>query len=298
MFNKSLLYSGIFFFLVSLNTYADSPLTSIEFWTIHSEDFTVQNAFRNKKMDKSIIDFILDENNSLEMRLSVINAIGWKFKSSSKNSSALLRSILKKYKVNSIDTLFDVNYIDILTCYTYSLALDNYNNVDNIIQLSDRVSNLDSNNFYSKYIFTLIKSQKFSLSRQWCNVHLTFKELKKEDYFKSEYGKKLFDKTFEYIDIYDKYCPARDYDYYIDLSEDIKSYDLNNSDNKLFVQIYPVLNRDGKIEVYSDTGILQNSMSFVSADFTILDISSYNFSQFDIKFTDVDNQSIRIKIKK
>lgn len=291
-----ILFKLIFFF--SLNSYADSPLTSIDFWTIHTEDFTVQNAFRNQKMDKSTIDFILDENNSLEIRLSVINAIGWKFKSNSKNSSALLKSILKKYKVNSIETLFDVNHIDILTCYTYSLALDNYKNVDNIIQLSNRVSNLDPNNFYSKYIFTLIKSQKYSLSFQWCNVNLVFKELRKAEYFNSKYGKRLFDKTFEYINIYEKYCPAREYDYYIDLSNSSRLYDLDKTDNKLFFQINPVLYRDGKIEIFKDSGEIIKSIPFLSADYAIVDLTNYNYNQFIIKFTDIDKQSVILTINK
>lgn len=298
MIKKTFIYPIIFFLLINLNTYADSPLTSIDFWTIHTEDFTVQNAFRNQKMDKSTIDFILDENNSLEIRLSVINAIGWKFKSNSKNSTALLKSVLKKYRVNSIDNLLDVNHIDILTCYTYSLALDNYKNVDNIVQLSNRVSNLDPNNFYSKYISTLIKSQKYSLSFQWCNVHLVFKELRKAEYFNSKYGKRLYDKTFEYIDIYDKDCPAREYDYYIDLSNEVKLYNLEKTDNKLFIQIYPVLYRDGKIEIFTDSGVLINSIPFLSADFTILDITNYNNNKLNIKFTDVDKQSITLTINK
>lgn len=298
MIKKTLFYSIIFFLLINLNSYADSPLTSIDFWTIHTEDFTVQNAFRNQKMDKSTIDFILDENNSLEIRLSVINAIGWKFKSNNKNSTALLKSILKKYRVNSIDNLLDVRHIDILTCYTYSLALDNYKNVDNIIQLSNRISNLDPNNFYSKYIFTLIKSQKYSLSFQWCNVHLVFKELRNSEYFNSKYGKRLYDKTFEYIDIYDKDCPAREYDYYIDLSNEVKVYNLEKNQNKLFIQINPVLYRDGKIEFFLDNGELINSIPFLSADFAILDINNYNYNQLTIKFTDIDNESITITLKK
>jgi hypothetical protein len=298
MCKKLYCYLLLFFLFVGFNSYADSPLTSIDFWTIHSEDFTVQNAFRNQKMNKSTIDFILDENNSLEIRLSVINAIGWKFKSNIKNSTALLKSILKIYKVNSIESLFDVNHIDILTCYIYSLALDNYKNVDNIIQLSNKVSNLDPNNFYSKYIATLIKSQKYSLSFQWCNVNLVFKELRKAEYFNSKYGKRLYDKTFEYIDIYDKDCPAREYDYYIDLSNEVKLYNLDKTDNKLFIQIYPVLYRDGKIEIFTDSGVLINSIPFLSADFTILDITNYHNNKLTIKFTDVDKQSVTLTINK
>jgi hypothetical protein len=298
MCKKLYCYLLLFFLLGGYNSYADSPLTSIDFWTIHSENFTVQNAFSNQKMDKSTIDFILDENNTLEMRLSVINAIGWKFKSNNKNSTALLNSILKKYKVNSIDSLFEIKHIDILTCYTYSLALDNYKKVDNIIPLSIKVSNLDSNNFYSKYIATLIKSQKYALSFQWCNVHLIFKELRKADYFNSKYGKRLYDKTFDYIDIYDKYCPAREYDYYIDLSNELKVYNLEKNQNKIFFQIYPVLYRYGKIEIFSDSGELINSIPFLNADFTILDITNFNNNILNIKFTDVDSKSFSLILKK
>ncbi|MGO4817078.1 hypothetical protein [Flavobacterium sp. W22_SRS_FP1] len=298
MIRKPLFYSVLFFLLLNLNSYADSPLTSIDFWTIHTEDFTVRNAFRNQKMDKSTIDFILDENNSLEIRLSVINAIGWKFNSDNKKSTALLKSIFKKYKVRSIDNLFDVNHINILTCYTYSLALDNYKNVDNIIQLSNKVSNLDPNNFYSKYISVLIESQKYSLSFQWCNVDLVYRKLREDEYFKSDFGKKLYDITFDYIDAYDNDCPAGVFDYYIDLSNDIKFYELKKSYNIINIQIHPVLYRDGKIEIFSDIGDLIDSIPFVSADYAILDIAKYNYNQINIKFTDIDNQSISITLKK
>lgn len=82
------------------------------------------------------------------------------------------------------------------------------------------------------------------------------------------------------------------------MSNEIRLYDLEKTDNKLFFQIHPVLYRDGKIEIFSDTGELKDNISFVSADYKILDISKYNYNQLTIKFTDIDNKSFSIILKK
>ncbi len=52
------------------------------------------------------------------------------------------------------------------------------------------------------------------------------------------------------------------------------------------------------LKFFSDSGELINSIPFVHSDFEILDISSYNYNQFNVRFTDIDNRSITLTLKK
>ena len=66
----SIMLSGI--------VYADSPLTSIDLTEGNKKDKMVQYAKASGgDFDDKLLDFLLDDNNALNRRLVVINAIGW-----------------------------------------------------------------------------------------------------------------------------------------------------------------------------------------------------------------------------
>lgn len=298
----TLIYSlvFVFLFLFTNKTYADSPLTSIDLWTAFPADVDVQKAFRIRKMENSTLQFIIDEDNSLELKLGVINALGWSLKSNEKKSTTLLKYILKKYKVKSITDLYSKKYAELLTCYTYSLALDNYLNVDKVVPLSNKIATLDDTNVLVDFINKLIKCQQYFLLEDWCNTNLIFKNIKKSDYFKSEVGQKIYEVSFDYIDSYKEYCSAGDYDLYINLNKNPALFEVKkNQPCKLHIQIYSVLYRDGKMDVIADAdGKIVFSKKFISADYIDFDLSDYNSATYTFQFIDIDNVSKSFKIRK
>lgn len=188
------------------NSFADSPLTSIDLWTIYAKEPIVIHAQKNRKLDDLTLNYLLDDENLLEKKIAVINAIGWKFKSSTQRSSKLLQAILKKYNLKSIDDLNDKKYASLLSLYSYSLALEDYFNVEKAQKYSQKANNLDPQNSIIKFISTLIKSQQYLHADDWCSVYKSFEEIKEDSYFKMDIGRQFLVTAMEYIDIYSKYC--------------------------------------------------------------------------------------------
>lgn len=186
--------------------FADSPLTSIDLWTVYSEEAIVKHALKNRTLDDVILSYILDDENSLEVKMSVISAIGWEFKSSPQKSSKLLKAILNKYKLKSINQLYDKQYASLLSVYSYSLALEDYFKVDSALGYSQKAADLDSQNHILKFISLLIKSQQNFDANEWCTVSKSFDEIKEEEYFLGGVGKQFLLTALDYIDIYKSYC--------------------------------------------------------------------------------------------
>ena len=186
--------------------FADSPLTSIDFWFIHLDESIVERAQRHGTLDEEVLSYLLNEQNSLEIKISVINAIGWQFKSSPQKSSKLLKAILKKYKVKSIEQLDKANQAPLLAVYSYYLALEDYFEVSKAVLYSQKAAGLDPNSPMIKYVSTLIKSQQYFHKKEWCMVYQCLNELKSIDYFDKNPGKQFLNIALEYVQSYDSYC--------------------------------------------------------------------------------------------
>lgn len=60
--------------------YADSPLTSTEFYNAYTDIPLVQKALKNPgTISKEAMDYLYDDNKPLDIKLAIINAIGWNF---------------------------------------------------------------------------------------------------------------------------------------------------------------------------------------------------------------------------
>jgi hypothetical protein len=187
-------------------TYADSPLTSVNLWLVHPDDLNVQHAFRTKKMDQQSIEFLLNEENALEIRICVVNAIGWKSGSNQKSSRKLLQSILKKYNIKYINELQGAKYAPIISIYSYSLALDNYFDVNKALELSQEAVEMNSDEPIIKYISLLIRSQENMNSKNNCGVYSVFNNLDQQEYFRYGSGIIILNLTLDYVKSYNRYC--------------------------------------------------------------------------------------------
>lgn len=199
----------VLIFLLVTKSYADSPLTSIEIWRAFPENLEIQNALKTKKMSNSTLEFILNEENSLELRICVINALGWNMNSKKNNSRKLLKAILEKYRVKSIDKLNEKKNSEILSCYSYLYAMDNYLNMDKILSCTRQAVALDPENKAVSFVYSLIQSQNYFLTKDWCKLYLTFENFKKKEFNFKNIDNNLIKLTSDYINVYNKYCPKR-----------------------------------------------------------------------------------------
>ncbi len=76
----------ILIILISQYTFADSPLTSTDFYKSYIDVTLVQDALKcNGKINNEMLEYIYEEKNPLEIKLALINAVGWNVKGLSKS---------------------------------------------------------------------------------------------------------------------------------------------------------------------------------------------------------------------
>jgi hypothetical protein len=69
-------------FIFSINSvFADSPLTSADFYKAYMDVSLVQEASASKaRITNEMMEYIENDANPLEIKLAIINAIGWAHK--------------------------------------------------------------------------------------------------------------------------------------------------------------------------------------------------------------------------
>jgi hypothetical protein len=71
----------ILIILISQYTFGDSPLTSTYFYKAYMEAPMVQDALNSKgKITNEIVECIDNDSNPLEIKLAIINTVGWNVK--------------------------------------------------------------------------------------------------------------------------------------------------------------------------------------------------------------------------
>ena len=82
-------------------TYADSPLTSTDFYKAYLDVPMVLEAMHsNGQVTNGMMEFMIDDTNSLDVKLAIINAIGWQNKGLLLSEMYLIKVINKKKYVS------------------------------------------------------------------------------------------------------------------------------------------------------------------------------------------------------
>lgn len=216
----------IFYFCGLSITYADSPLTSIKFWDL-SNDHLVEEIGKipgKKRLNQSVFDYLMNDQNTIVDRYALINALGWEFKSEIRNSDLFLEFLKEKFKkeitefyqISSslselghnkksliksfIETNLDCEYSII---YDYLFALDDYLNLDS----SDFIL-LDNSEGYlmdvsSSFIKTIIESHIAFLDMNFESISENYAQINTLDFGNHTLYNQIRVRIFNYINLYD-----------------------------------------------------------------------------------------------
>jgi hypothetical protein len=200
--------------LISQYTFADSPLTSTEFYKAYSDVSLVQDAMKCKgKMTNAMLEYIYAETNPLEIKLALINAIGWHAKGL-KNSQTFFKYVMNKknYKTDfgGDYTAFNWNATaDELICYAYMKALDNYFDVTDAFEVAGLALKKNPNSFAVNMIYNLIKAQGLTAFGESCYASKTFSTLKNNPKLTIDMKNEAMPFVFEYMDDIGKDCKTQ-----------------------------------------------------------------------------------------
>lgn len=178
---------------------ADSPLTSTTFYTAYLEHEVVANAAQTSQMDGKTLDFLINPAERLDIKMAIINALGWV--KSEKMAPVLLNALSERYKHSDINRFSSAD----ITCYAYMLALDDYFNISEASELIDRARSLETGSATVLMIWALIKGQEM-MDYSWCDVWMKTSEALRNTVEPRDMKTAAIQSIVDYTILYKEYC--------------------------------------------------------------------------------------------
>ena len=178
----------VFFYLIAPSF--DSPITSINFWKESQNNYVYKTGSGNdRQINQEIISFLINPKILEIDKLSMVNALSWKFKSNYNNAEQYKKNI--QWQMAS-----DAQKI----IYSFLLANDNYLNVDKAYEI---INSTQSDTEIQKIIKTLIKTQHLFLNHEFEKIWPLFeKEILLGVDSKEPQIKSIINKMKEYLVLY------------------------------------------------------------------------------------------------
>jgi hypothetical protein len=186
--------------LASLPAWADSPLTSTNFWTAYKDVPEVATAHDIERLNTKLGYYLLS-NASIDKKAAVINALSWNY--NGRQNAQLFTEILgQKYKTTDKAQLDKKINAQERFCLAYLTALDDYFNVDKAMVMAKQARRQLNNSFTVAIITELIEAQQSpgGATPLWKYVEPVFNDKKLKQDLRPA-GRKVI---FDYMALYKK----------------------------------------------------------------------------------------------
>jgi len=191
--------------LFSQNVFADSPLTSINISKAYEDSEIVQLASKTDgKLTIELMDYLNESENPIELKIAVINKLGWDFDGKS-NSTFFFQYLKEKNNFKDIDGFLNQASGDLLICMAYLKALDNYFDVEDAIIYAEKAKSRDTKSYTINIISALIEAQK-ALDSDWCEVYTLTNNVRINQSLYKDMKDTTVNIIFEYMDLYNDDC--------------------------------------------------------------------------------------------
>jgi hypothetical protein len=195
----------LFLLISSSKVFADSPLTSTEFYKAYSNEIIIkESANSNGILTGNLMIYLADPLQPIDVKMALINRLGWNAKGK-KNSKIFMKYLIKKYGFKTDESLINSMSGEDLTCLAYIKAMDNYFDVEKALDYSNLAIKKSPNSFTTNIINALLKSQKFQNNNS-CKVYQVLEDVRVNSGLKNDFKKEATDVIFEYVIMYKKYC--------------------------------------------------------------------------------------------
>ncbi|MBS2035192.1 hypothetical protein JST97_09385 [bacterium] len=180
--------------------WADSPLTSTDFWTSYKDVPEVVMAHDIERLNTRL-GIYLTSKAPIDKKAAVINALSWNI-NNKENAKLFLEILAQKYKTTDPAEIQKRLNPEERFCLAYLTALDDYNHVDGALALAQQARRKLGPSFTVAIVTELIEAQKNFGGRTslWSYVAPVFadKQLKQD---LRPAGRKVI---FDYMALYKK----------------------------------------------------------------------------------------------
>ena len=193
-----------FLLLMNISAFADSPLTSTEFFKAYKDVSIIKIASKSGGTLKNVLcEYLINELNPIDVKIGVINQLGWN--TQNRNNAGKFLIFLKNQKLFKKEKdLLQSKRSDIILCYSYLMAMDNYFSVDKAKEISKKAVSMNPLSYTYNIISALIVSQNY-LKKDWGLIYESCDKVRKDTILIKDMRPESIKLIFAYIESYKKY---------------------------------------------------------------------------------------------
>ena len=185
--------------------WADSPLTSTHFADAYSDHPMVQMASEEMQGDipTTLLNFLANKNEPVDVRLAVINKLGWNFDGTSMGAQ-IGEYLMGRYRVKNEAKLAKKLDAGTLAVYAYAKAMSNYFDVTAASELGHKALKKNKKKSFSVAMASALIDAQAYMDSDWSMVYKVVAEVLHDGSLHLDMRQEAIDKIMEYINLYNE----------------------------------------------------------------------------------------------
>lgn len=186
--------------------WADSPLTSTHFADAYSDHPMVQMASQEMQYDipTTLLNFLANKNEPVDVRLAVINKIGWNFDGTTVGAQ-LEQYLMGRYNVKTEKKLVKKLDAGTLAVFAYARAMSNYFDVTAASALAQQAVKKNKNKSFSVALISALIDAQVYLDNDWSMIYKAVADVLHDGSLHLDMRQEAIDGIMEYINLYSEY---------------------------------------------------------------------------------------------
>ena len=186
-------------------SWADSPLTSTRFSDAYSDHPMVQmaNEMMQNDISTTLLNFLANKNEPVDVRLAVVNKLGWNFDGTSVGEQ-LEQYLMGRYKAKNESKLVKKLDAGTLAVYAYAKAMSNYFDVKAASELAHQALKKNKNKSFSVAMASALIDAQIYLDSDWSMVYKVVADVLHDGSLHLDMRQEAIDNIMEYINLYNE----------------------------------------------------------------------------------------------
>ena len=185
--------------------WADSPLTSTHFSDAYTDHPMVQMADQMMQNDipTTLLNFLADKNSPVDVRLAVINKIGWNFDGTTVGAQ-LGEYLMGRYGAKSEKKLVKKLDAGTLAVYAYAKAMSNYFDVKAASELGHQAVKKNKNKSFSVALISALIDAQDYMDSDWSMIYKVVANVLHDGSLHLDMRQEAIDNIMDYINLYNQ----------------------------------------------------------------------------------------------
>lgn len=192
------------FVIFPVSSYADSPVTSTDFYEAYLDIKMVERAHLEGVMGVEIAEFLSSPDNPIDVKAAVINALSWKFEGKN-NAEFYMYYLSLLYHVPLADLDTDFLSADEIFCLGYLMLMDNYFYPEDAVPFLQKAHELLKDSFTVSIVLAIAEAQVVFVW-DWCEVWKLVERVLESKNLKQDLRPGAVKIIMDYMILYKDYC--------------------------------------------------------------------------------------------